>query len=93
MSDDKLTAAAIAREQELHDIRKVMETKEGRRFVWRLLEEGNIFRKCFSGNSSTFYLEGKRELVLGFYQDIMEGCPELFWQTQQENWQSNGKDK
>lgn len=73
------------RAQELEDIRFVMQTIPGRRVMWRMLSEANIFRSCFTGNSTTFYLEGKRDCMLPYYQDIMKACPELFWMAQQEN--------
>jgi hypothetical protein len=73
------------REQELEDLKSVMRTQHGRRLLWRILSDANMFRSCFTGNSTTFYLEGKRDVVLPYYQDIMQACPELFWQAQQEN--------
>ncbi len=75
----------LDKQQQLSDLQKVMATKEGRRFVWRLLDEANIFRSCFTGNSQTFYLEGRREFMLPFYQDIMNACPEQFYLAQREN--------
>lgn len=77
------------RDQWLEDIKFVMSSAAGRRFVWGLLEMGNIFRVCFTGNSTTFYNEGKRELLLPIYSDIMEKCPELFHAAQRENFISN----
>lgn len=73
------------RAQELEDVKTLMQTSPGRRFFWRMLTEGNIFRSTFTGNSTTFYLEGKRDAVLPYYQDIMEACPEQFWVAQSEN--------
>lgn len=73
------------RELELDDLRNIMGTVQGRRFIWRFLAKGNIFRKTFTGNSSSFYLDGQRELALEFYQDIMVACPEKFWLAQEEN--------
>lgn len=89
---DKATQA-MERQIQLDDVRAVMSTVEGRRFIWRILEAGNIFRKCFTGNSQTFYLEGKRELTLEFYADVMESCPELFWKAQKENTINKGQAK
>lgn len=79
------------REQQLQDVRDVMSTPAGRRFIWRLLAEGNVFRNCFTGNSTTYYLEGKRELTLTFYTDVMEACPERFWEAQHENFKPKEK--
>ncbi len=84
--------ARIERANELDDIRFIMKTKVGRRFMWRLLTVGNIFRKCFTGNSNTFYQEGKREMTLEFYQDIMEASPDQFAVAQKENWKAEKKE-
>ncbi len=71
--------------QRLADLKTIMELPAGRRHIWYELDRGNIFRKCFTGNSNTYYLEGKRELTLELFQDVMEACPELFFQAQKEN--------
>jgi len=84
--------ARIERANELDDIKFMMKTKQGRRFMWRLLTVGNIFRKCFTGNSQTFYNEGKREMTLEFYQDIMEASPDQFAVAQKENWKAENKE-
>ncbi len=78
-------------EQQLQDLREVLSSKPGRRFIWRLLSEGNIFRRCFTGNSATYYNEGIREFTLTFYQDVMEASPDLFHLTQQENFNPQEK--
>ena len=78
--------AKAQREQELSDICHVMSTVQGRRFVWRILASGRIFHFCFTGNSETFYNEGIRESHLGYYNDVMEACPDKFWLAQKENY-------
>jgi hypothetical protein len=82
----ELTAEEILKHKdELADIKAVMGTVPGRRFMWRMMEEGNIFRTCFTGNSQTFYLLGKRDFMIPYYQDVMEACPELWAKAQTEN--------
>lgn len=60
------------REQELNDIRTVLSTREGRRFVWRLLSIGSLFQTTFTGNSNTFFLEGHRNLALLILHDVQK---------------------
>lgn len=84
MIEDKVAKNAL-RAQELADMKHLMSDPVNRRVMWKFLTKGNIFRKTFTGNSSSFYLDGKRELTLEVYQDIMLACPELFWKAQQEN--------
>lgn len=64
------------RDQELEDIKTLLDTPAGVRFFRRLLVEGKIFSTTFTGNSSTFYLEGHRNLALKFFSDICEARPD-----------------
>jgi len=89
MSEQKkkqLTAEEeLRRRDELDDVREVMRTARGRRFIWRLMQEGNIFRPCFTGNSNTYYLLGKRDFMLPIFQDVMKACPDMWSEAQKEN--------
>lgn len=66
------------RERELHDMRTVMESVEGRRFVWRLLSQAGVFRTSFTGNSTTFFNEGMRNMGLIVMADVQEACAEKY---------------
>ncbi len=68
----------LRREQELNDIRAVLSTREGRRFMWRLLTIGSLFRTTFTGNSTGFFLEGHRNLALMILNDIQKVDPGNF---------------
>jgi len=72
------------RERELNDMRAVLNTAEGRRFVWRLFDKAGIFRTSFTGNSTTFFNEGQRNLGLLFFNDMMQAMPEAFALMQRE---------
>lgn len=63
------------RKQEIEDIKSLMATPFGVRFVRRILAEGKVFSTTFTGNSQTFFLEGQRNLALKFFADIVEACP------------------
>lgn len=69
-------AAKLARHQELEDIKLLMSSGAGQRFMKRLMEDGKIFSTSFTGNSQTFFLEGHRNLALKYFKDICEACPE-----------------
>lgn len=66
------------RDREMHDMRTVMSTVEGRRFVWRLLERAGVFRTSFTGNSTTFFNEGQRNMGLIVLADVHEACAEQY---------------
>lgn len=67
------------RETELTDVRVVMDTAAGRRFMWRLLEIGRIFTDRFDENSLRMARnEGRAITGLMLLADIDVACPELF---------------
>jgi len=84
-------AESIERLQELNDIKSVMETPAGRRFIWRVMDRAGVFRGCFTGNSTTFYNEGRRDMGLFVLNDVLETCPKLFSQAQDEQKETNEK--
>lgn len=56
------------RKKEVDDFKKVLSLPEGRRVMWKILSDSGVFRSSFTGNSTTFFNEGKRDiglLVLG----------------------------
>ena len=73
-----------ARDQEIEDLKTVMSTAGGRRFMFRLFSAAKIFDRCFTGNSTTYYNEGRRELGLEFFNDLATNCPSEFARAQQE---------
>lgn len=69
----------LAREKEQNDLRWVMSTKQGRRFMWRLLSRAGLFQSCFDMNSAVMaFKEGNRNAGLQQLTDIMEACPERY---------------
>jgi hypothetical protein len=60
----------LLRKQELDDLQYVLNTPAGRRFFIRLLEKTGYNSSSFTGNSTTFFNEGKREIALLLLKDI-----------------------
>ena len=73
------------RKQEIADLRWLMGQPMGRRFMWRLLDKSGMYRTSFTGNSSTFFNEGMRNIGLWALADVMEACPDQFSTMTQEN--------
>ena len=71
-------AAKVKRDKEVADFKQVVSTKEGRRFIWRLLEEAGVYRSSFTGTSQTFFLEGQRNMGLLLIREIHEICPDVY---------------
>ena len=68
-------------EQADADLLWLMNQREGRRFVWRLLETCHLYETSFTGPGSskgaTFFREGERNVGLQVLADIMRLCPGL----------------
>ena len=72
------------RQQEVDDIRVVLSTRQGRRFVWRHMTNAGIFQSCFTGNSATFFNEGKRDVGLKLLAEVQEAGEELYLRMMKE---------
>ena len=63
-SPPRSDAARLARQVEAADWKWLMSSKQGRRIAHRLLAEAGIHRTSFTGNSETFFREGRRDFGL-----------------------------
>tara|TARA_R110000796_G_scaffold9078_3_gene31205 strand:- start:6194 stop:6487 length:294 start_codon:yes stop_codon:yes gene_type:complete len=59
------SSANTRRDQELEDLRYVMNDKRGRRVLFKLLDRTGVYRNPFTGNSETFFKCG--EMNIGQY--------------------------
>ena len=75
------------REEEINDLRAVLSSVSGRRFIWRLLERGGVFRSSFNAESDSYtaFNEGRRNLGLLVLNDILETDPDAFTLMQRES--------
>lgn len=56
--------------QEIEDFKWLMAHKQGRRIMWRMLSMSGVFRSSMTGNSSTFFNEGRRDIGLQLMAEI-----------------------
>lgn len=69
----------LLREKELSDLCWVMSSKQGRRFMWRLLSGAGLYRSSFSTEAAVMaFNEGQRNAGLQQLNDVMEACPERY---------------
>lgn len=73
------------RERDLNDMRTVLSTLSGRRVVWRYLTFCKVFESSFTGNSTTFFNEGMRNVGLALLADIHEAEPQAYLLMMQES--------
>lgn len=76
--------ASFSRKQELADMRKILETQEGRRFVWRYLEVCHIFQSSWSPSAAIHFNEGQRDIGLRLIADVTEANDEALIQMMRE---------
>lgn len=81
---DKAEASRQARLQEVNDLRTVMSTRAGRRFIWRLLETTGVYRSSYTGNADTYFREGARNVGLVLIRDIHEHCFDKYVEAMNE---------
>ncbi|HFQ8725613.1 Bbp19 family protein [Enterobacter kobei] len=66
-------------QREKDDIKFVMDSEQGRRVVWGLLEKGQVFGTCFNVDPNiTAFNEGQRNLALVLLQRVMTHCPDQY---------------
>lgn len=84
MASKKKDVYKALRDQELADIRFLMDHAQGRRFIWRILEKARIFQPSFTKNGNIFFNDGMKNMGCFVLQEIMEECGENFIIMQQE---------
>ncbi|MCM7554195.1 hypothetical protein [Enterobacter kobei] len=84
IDDEERKAELEARQQllaqrDIDDIKFVMDSEQGRRVVWGLLEKGQVFGTCFNVDPNiTAFNEGQRNLALVLFQRVMTHCPDQY---------------
>jgi|TARA_R100001530_G_scaffold37085_2_gene28804 hypothetical protein len=71
--------------KEKEDLSKMLKDPSGRRVLWRIMEQSKLLAPdMFTGNSTTFYNLGKRDLGLWLYNEIMGSEPQAFMKIMDE---------
>ena len=77
----------LERRQELADVAWVLSTEPGRRFYWRVMNKCGLFKSSFTGNNTTFFNEGERNIGLLLMADLNAAHPEAYLQMLKESQQ------
>lgn len=76
----------LDRVEELHELKWVLSSKLGRRFLWRQLEKAGVFSSTFSRDALVMSLnEGRRSMGNELLSDINEAHVEAFFNMMREN--------
>lgn len=82
------------RDEEISDLCKVMGSKEGRRFMWRLLSDAGVYRLSFDTDVNVMsFNEGNRNAGLKHLNDMMTACPHLYAQMLDEQRKAKERDE
>lgn len=88
--EEKKNSEAIQQklsERQQSDLRKVLQTAEGRRVIWRMTGAVLPFQTPFAGlgaDSLTFINIGRKEVALTLYAEIEANQPELLMAMRRE---------
>lgn len=67
------------------DMQFVLSSPQGRRVLWKYLSDAGVYHTSFTGNNTTFFNEGKREIGLAILHDIHEANAEAYILMMNEN--------
>lgn len=68
------------RRQEIRDLKEVMSTAAGRRFVWRQIAVAGVFQPCYNPEQ-----EGGRRIGLALLGEVVNECPADYLKMQGEH--------
>ena len=75
-----------AREIEIEELREILATVAGRRFVWRYLSKCQVFGQTATQSGSwTYFNEGARSIGLQLFSELNEANPEAFVKMMNES--------
>ncbi|HEV2133794.1 MAG TPA: hypothetical protein VGR47_05980 [Terracidiphilus sp.] len=81
----------MVRETEIADVKWLMSSPRGRRFIWRLLDNERPFKSSFDPNAMKMSLnEGMRIRAVELFSEVMAICPGLYEVMAKE--QKDGRD-
>lgn len=65
------TKAQLLAEVEVEDLKRLLESKEGRRVLWRILGYCGVYDNAFTGNSSTFFNNGRQDVGKWLIKELL----------------------
>lgn len=85
-SNEQLQKEAKEHQEQIEkDIVKTMSEPHGRRFVWQMINDAGVFKPSFTGNSTTYFNEGSRNLGLKYLELTRKLCKKSFLKMIDEN--------
>lgn len=75
---ERQKSAKLRELRRVNGLKKVLEQPDSRLWLWDLLTFCGISRTSFTGNSTTFFNEGQRNVGLKVQADMVKNFPEQY---------------
>ena len=75
----------LIREKELDDIKEVLKTSAGRRFIWRLLSKCKAFNSVWHSSALIHYNSGQQDIGHFIMAEITDADVELLFKMMKEH--------
>ena len=75
----------LKRDQELDDLRTVLDLPAGRRVFWRLLEKAGVHKSIMVTNAFVYYNAGQQDFGHYIMSEIISADDEIFYRMMREN--------
>lgn len=86
MDSEETKEAKKQRDKELIDLKTVLASPPGRRFMWRLLSKCGLFESTFNTETAiASYLSGQQDFGHFLMSEIVEADPNLWLKLQREH--------
>lgn len=76
------------RDQELSDIKSVLSTEEGKRFIWRILSKCKAFSSVWEASAKIHYNSGQQDLGHYIMSEIIDADEQLLFTMMKNNLKS-----
>jgi len=73
------------RDRELNDLRSILNTREGRRYLWRMMGHCRTFASVWHASAQIHYNAGMQDVGHFMMAEITEASPEAFFLMMKEN--------
>lgn len=87
---DASTKEEREREMQMADLRFILGSPQGRRFIWRLLGHCRVFSSVFNNSGSmTYYNTGMQDVGHFIQAEVIESKREAYFEMMRENEKGN----
>lgn len=92
MADEQISKderVKLSRRQEVDDLKFIMSSKEGRRFIWRLLTHCGVYRSIWSNSAAIHYNSGMQDVGHFVQAEVIDAAEGSYLQMIKESKENN----